>query len=59
MAVSYAQQAYDAAVGPKELVWIGTHNHIELYDQDPYVNASPQNPRPPDELIRGSGFSPT
>lgn len=32
-----AQAAYDAAVEPKELVWIETHNHIELYDQDPYV----------------------
>jgi uncharacterized protein len=32
-----AQAAYDAATGPKELVWIETHNHIELYDQDPYV----------------------
>jgi uncharacterized protein len=34
----YAQQVYDAALGPKELVWIETHNHIELYDQDPYVS---------------------
>jgi fermentation-respiration switch protein FrsA (DUF1100 family) len=34
----YAQQAYDAALGDKELVWIHTHNHIELYDQDPYVS---------------------
>jgi fermentation-respiration switch protein FrsA (DUF1100 family) len=33
----YAQQTYDAALGPKELVWIATHNHVELYDQDPYV----------------------
>jgi fermentation-respiration switch protein FrsA (DUF1100 family) len=33
-----AQAAYDAAVGPKELVWIETHNHVELYDQDPYVS---------------------
>jgi uncharacterized protein len=33
-----AQAAYDAAAGPKELVWIETHNHIELYDQDPYVS---------------------
>jgi fermentation-respiration switch protein FrsA (DUF1100 family) len=33
-----AQAAYDAAVGPRELVWIETHNHIELYDQDPYVS---------------------
>ncbi len=32
-----AQAACDAATGPKELVWIETHNHIELYDQDPYV----------------------
>jgi fermentation-respiration switch protein FrsA (DUF1100 family) len=34
----YAQAAYDAALGTKELVWIETHNHIELYDQDPYVS---------------------
>jgi fermentation-respiration switch protein FrsA (DUF1100 family) len=34
----YAQEAYAAALGPKELVWIETHNHIELYDQDPYVS---------------------
>ena len=34
----FAQQAYEAAIGPKELVWIETHNHIELYDQDPYVS---------------------
>jgi uncharacterized protein len=34
----YAQEAYDAAVGPKELIWLETHNHIELYDQDPYVS---------------------
>lgn len=33
-----AQQAYDAAVGPKELIWIDTHNHIELYDHDLYVS---------------------
>ena len=34
----YAQAAYDAAIGPKHLAWIETHNHIELYDQDPYVS---------------------
>jgi uncharacterized protein len=34
----YAQEAYAAALAPKELVWIETHNHIELYDQDPYVS---------------------
>lgn len=34
----HAQQAYDAAQGRKELVWIDTHNHIELYDQNPYVS---------------------
>jgi fermentation-respiration switch protein FrsA (DUF1100 family) len=33
-----AQEAYDAAAEPKRLVWIETHNHIELYDQDPYVS---------------------
>jgi fermentation-respiration switch protein FrsA (DUF1100 family) len=33
-----AQAAYDAARDPKQLVWIETHNHIELYDQDPYVS---------------------
>ncbi len=34
----FAQAAYDAALGPKELVWIETSNHVELYDQDPYVS---------------------
>jgi fermentation-respiration switch protein FrsA (DUF1100 family) len=34
----YAQKAYDAAIGPKQLIWMETHNHIELYDQDPYVS---------------------
>jgi fermentation-respiration switch protein FrsA (DUF1100 family) len=38
----YAQATYDAAVGPKELLWIETHNHIELYDQDPYVSEAAQ-----------------
>jgi hypothetical protein len=33
-----AEAAYDAAIGPKELVWIETHNHIEIYDQEPYVS---------------------
>jgi len=36
----FAQAAYDAALEPKEFVWIETHNHIELYDQDPYVSAA-------------------
>ena len=34
----YAQATYDAAQGTKELIWIETHNHVELYDQDPYVS---------------------
>ena len=40
MLPEYAQEAHecDAASGTKELVWIETHNHIELYDQDPYVS---------------------
>ena len=35
---AYAQAAFDAAQGTKELVWIETSNHVELYDQDPYVS---------------------
>jgi fermentation-respiration switch protein FrsA (DUF1100 family) len=34
----YAQQAYEAAIRSKELIWIEAHNHIERYDQDPYVS---------------------
>jgi uncharacterized protein len=34
----FAQRAYDAAGGDKQLSWIPTHNHIELYDQNPYVD---------------------
>lgn len=34
----YAQAAYDAARGPKDLQWIETDNHVQLYDQDPYVS---------------------
>lgn len=34
----FAQQVYDAASGDKQITWIDTHNHIELYDQDPYVS---------------------
>jgi len=34
----YAQQVHDEASSTtKELVWITTHNHVELYDQAPYV----------------------
>jgi fermentation-respiration switch protein FrsA (DUF1100 family) len=33
----FAQQAFDAATGLKDLVWIETDNHVELYDQEPYV----------------------
>jgi uncharacterized protein len=33
----FAQRAYDAAGGDRQLAWIQTHNHIELYDQNPYV----------------------
>jgi fermentation-respiration switch protein FrsA (DUF1100 family) len=34
----FAQRVYDAASGDKEIAWLETHNHIELYDQDPYVS---------------------
>lgn len=34
----FAQQIHDQASShEKQLVWIETHNHVELYDQDPYV----------------------
>jgi uncharacterized protein len=34
----FAQRVYDAAGGDKEIAWVETHNHIELYDQEPYVS---------------------
>ena len=34
----FAQRVYDGAGGDKEIAWIETHNHIEIYDQDPYVS---------------------
>ena len=34
---AYAQSTFDAAGGIKELVWIETDNHVQLYDQSPYV----------------------
>lgn len=33
----YAQEVYDRAGDPKELHWIETSNHVELYDQAPFV----------------------
>lgn len=36
--VNAKRAAYSAAVGPKQLTWLETHNHIELYDQDCYVS---------------------
>ncbi len=32
-----AQAAYDRARGPKRLHWVETTNHVDLYDQQPYV----------------------
>jgi hypothetical protein len=29
---------YEGAGGDKEIAWVETHNHIEIYDQDPYVS---------------------
>jgi uncharacterized protein len=34
----FAQRVYDAARGDRQITWVETHNHIELYDQDPYVS---------------------
>lgn len=33
-----AQSVYERAGGPKELVWLDTSNHIDLYDQPQFVN---------------------
>ena len=33
----FALRVYEAADGDKQLTWIETHNHIEIYDQAPYV----------------------
>jgi uncharacterized protein len=33
----YAQEAFDAALEPKQIEWIKTTNHVQLYDQDPPV----------------------
>lgn len=33
----YAQEVYDRAGEPKQLRWIETSNHVELYDQAPFV----------------------
>ena len=33
----YAQAAFDPATSVKSLKYMETNNHIELYDQDPYV----------------------
>lgn len=34
---SDAQHVYDRITGPKELMWLDTTNHIDLYDQPDYV----------------------
>jgi uncharacterized protein len=36
----YAQEVYDRAPEPRQLEWIETDNHVQLYDQDPYVPAA-------------------
>ena len=33
----YAQEAFDAAREPKQLEWITTTNHVQLYDLEPHV----------------------
>ncbi len=33
-----AQDAYDRIDGPKDILWLDTTNHIDLYDQPPYVD---------------------
>ncbi len=33
-----AQDIYDRLTGPKELLWLDTTNHIDLYDQPAFVD---------------------
>jgi fermentation-respiration switch protein FrsA (DUF1100 family) len=33
-----AQATYDRVDGPKDLLWLDTTNHIDLYDREDYVN---------------------
>ena len=33
-----AGRTYDRIMGPKELLWLETTNHIDLYDQPAYVD---------------------
>jgi fermentation-respiration switch protein FrsA (DUF1100 family) len=33
----FAQQVYDEAGEPKEILWLDTTNHIDLYDNEKYV----------------------
>jgi uncharacterized protein len=35
-----AQAAFDAASGPKELVWLEASNHVDIYDREPLVTAA-------------------
>lgn len=39
----HAQRVFDAATGDKQLTWIDTHNHVELYDQRRYVEQAVQH----------------
>jgi uncharacterized protein len=34
----FAQQVYDEAGDPKEILWLDTTNHIDLYDNEKYVS---------------------
>lgn len=33
----YAREVYERAPERKEIFWVETHNHVELYGQIPYV----------------------
>ena len=33
----FAQQVYEEAGEPKEILWLDTSNHIDLYDNEKYV----------------------
>jgi fermentation-respiration switch protein FrsA (DUF1100 family) len=33
----FAEQVYEQAGDPKEILWLDTSNHIHLYDNEKYV----------------------
>ena len=55
---SEARAVYDRITGPKELMWLDTTNHIDLYDVATYVDPAVERiARWMDEYLRGAQHS--